>query len=48
MLETLVGNLSLPQQSTKQIQNNDLSKKNGIPTLVLDKRPKIATMDKRK
>ena len=48
MLETSVGNISLPQQSTKQMTNNDRSKQNGIPISVLDKRPKIDTMEKRK
>ena len=48
MLETSVGNISLPQQSTQTITNNGRSKQNGIPIPVLDKRPKIATMDKRK
>ena len=48
MLETSVGNISLPQQSTQTITNNDRSKQNGIPIPVLDKRPKIATSNKRK
>ena len=44
MIEIQVGNISLQQHSKKTRTTTTLSTENGIPILVLDKRPKSATM----